>query len=366
VLTIVSSLARCGPINVLKGIAGSCDRQKYSPVVGTLSQESADSCLEEFRALDVPVRSLGLPRIRSLFVGACHLRQLVIETGADLVHCHGMRADILASRSELPCPVLSTLHCDLLCDYTLLYGRRLGYLMAMREYKALRALDAVVAVSQPTAAAAGQHGISARVIENGVDVGLYSPPMDSTQRRSLRARFGWGDHEIVILHTGALIRRKKPVALIVAFKSSRVSKRVRLVFAGDGPLWQHCHEAADGAGNIEFIGKRTDIADLLRAADVLISNSESEGLPMALLEGCATGVLVLATDIQPHRHLQTIFPQQVQLFSSWNLESLFAGLERVYAGQRAIAPQFAIELISDRRMSIEYQNLYSELLAARC
>jgi glycosyltransferase involved in cell wall biosynthesis len=48
------------------------------------------------------------------------------------------------------------------------------------------------------------------------------------------------------------------------------------------------------ADRVNFLGQRDDIADLLRAADVFLLPSSSEGLPLSVLEAQATRVPVLA------------------------------------------------------------------------
>jgi hypothetical protein len=138
-----------------------------------------------------------------------------------------------------------------------------------------------------------------------------------------------------------------------------------LIFAGDGPLRATCERAAGGASNIAFLGQRRDVPDLLRAADILISASGSEGLGTALLEGCASGIRVLATDIPPHRYIQKMFPDQVRIFGRGNSDGVQAALDdlRTVDARHSFQPSpSTLEMISTRRMSCLYQELYSEIL----
>lgn len=70
VLTLISTLANCGPVNVLEGIVRRLDRTKYLPVIATLSNEPKDSALGKFLEAGIEVRQLALSRVESMFRGA--------------------------------------------------------------------------------------------------------------------------------------------------------------------------------------------------------------------------------------------------------------------------------------------------------
>jgi glycosyltransferase involved in cell wall biosynthesis len=295
----------------------------------------------------------------------------VREVDPDLIHSHGFRADVLVARTRLGCPTVSTLHCDLNSDYRLAYGWLMGRTMAGIEYAALRRLDRVAAVSEGVARAAVGAHVASCVISNGIDLSVYHPPSASDEIRQLRKRLAWPEEAVIILHTGALIERKDPIGVINAFRASRLAKHALLVFAGDGVLLERCKKVAGSQANILFLGNRTDIADLLRAANLLVSNSGAEGLPMALLEGCATGIQVLATCISPHETIQTMFPHQVMLFkqeSSTSLRNAFDEYDKAQSKSFVSLPDAALTEISGRTMSLRYQALYEAALLcqSRC
>ena len=167
---------------------------------------------------------------------------------------------------------------------------------------------------------------------------------------------------MVVLHTGSLTTRKNPVDVVTGFRASRLAKLGLLVFAGKGPLMEECKRAACNAPNIVFLGERRDVPDLVRAADILISASTSEGLPMALLEGCASGIQVLATDIPAHQCIQQKFPDQMRTFANGGSKAVHAALDSCRSRQRFKPPPSTLEAISSRRMSGQYQEFYAKLL----
>ncbi len=69
------------------------------------------------------------------------------------------------------------------------------------------------------------------------------------------------------------------------------------VVVGDGPERVAVREAAEGDPAIRMLGHRDDVPRLLQAADVLTLTSAHEAMPMAILEGMAAGLPVLATNV---------------------------------------------------------------------
>jgi glycosyltransferase involved in cell wall biosynthesis len=72
---------------------------------------------------------------------------------------------------------------------------------------------------------------------------------------------------------------------------------LRWVVAGDGPLHDDLEQqvAATGAP-VRLLGRREDVADLMAAADVVVSTAVWEGQPLAVQEALALGAAVVATD----------------------------------------------------------------------
>jgi glycosyltransferase involved in cell wall biosynthesis len=365
VLSIVSTLRRCAPVNGVMNIIRYFDPLNYRAVIATISPEPKDTLIEDFRSLGVPIKQMGLSRAESLLIGARKLRRLVSEVKPDLVHSHGLRSDILTAKADLDCAIVSTVGSDLLVDYRFAYGRYLGTLVATREYAALRRFDGVNAVSEPLADVLLRSGVAAHAISNGVELNKFYPASDLNHIRALRVNFGWPPDAVVVLHTGVLRNLKNPIEVVTGFRSSKLSRSGFLVFAGDGPLRAECERAAGGVTNIVFLGQRRDVPDLLRAADILISASSSEGLSNALLEGCASGVRVLAMDIPPHRYIQKMFLDQMQIFGRRNSDGVRAALDDIRtedARHRFQPSPSTLEMISARRMSSQYQEFYSEIL----
>jgi L-malate glycosyltransferase len=133
-------------------------------------------------------------------------------------------------------------------------------------------------------------------IPNGVDVRRLQPSLDRT---ALRQRLGIPPEAAVILSLGALSWEKDPLGhlRVTAPVLARHARAVHL-FAGDGPLRGELVGAAGQAGledRVRVLGGRSDVADLLEAADVLLFASQPggmEGMPAIVIEAGMAGVPV--------------------------------------------------------------------------
>ena len=123
---------------------------------------------------------------------------------------------------------------------------------------------------------------------NGRDPAVFRP------RPDLR-----NDDLPVIVFVGALTEGKRPDRFVEAVAALRYRGRAfRAILIGDGVLRPRIESAAAGA-DIEMLGSRSDVADLLGAADIMVfpSRPQGEGMPGVLIEGGLAGLPIVATDV---------------------------------------------------------------------
>lgn len=121
----------------------------------------------------------------------------------------------------------------------------------------------------------------------------------STPKQTLRERFGWHADERIIIMVAVLRRGKGHEVMFEALPKIREAvPNVKLKLVGDGEIADQIREqAAPFADMVEFLGQRSDIAELLHASDVLTLPSWAEALPTVLIEAGAARLPVVATDV---------------------------------------------------------------------
>jgi glycosyltransferase involved in cell wall biosynthesis len=137
-------------------------------------------------------------------------------------------------------------------------------------------------------------------IANGIPLEEYAEPR--VQRREWRSREGISESDLVIVSVGRLDRSKNQALAIRALGAMRTRKNALLLFAGEGSA-EVQRELETLAGELDlgprvrFLGRRTDIPDLLGAADLFVLSSNFEGNPLTVLEAMAASRPVVATAV---------------------------------------------------------------------
>ncbi len=151
-----------------------------------------------------------------------------------------------------------------------------------------------------------------RVIYDGID----PTPFEQAERpEGVREEFGVPPDAPLFIHVGHLRRPKNHLRLIEVFaelRRRRPSARLLLVGEGDNRI-EHLVRRRVAELNIDghvvFCRRRTDVPRLLQAADAMIFPSLWEGLPGVVLEACAAGTPVLASDLPGVREIAARLPQ---------------------------------------------------------
>ena len=175
-----------------------------------------------------------------------------------------------------------------------------------RERVLVEFVTRMVAVSRTQAAylreVTGLSPARVAVIENGIDLAQW-PAVTAERRNEARAVLGIDAGETVVAMVAAMRPEKAHDVLLGAVAILKATgRRVRVLFAGDGPRRTALDRSAEAMGirdRVDFMGVRRDVARLLHASDVMVLPSRAvvETLPLSVLEAMASGVPVIASRV---------------------------------------------------------------------
>lgn len=135
------------------------------------------------------------------------------------------------------------------------------------------------------------------ILNNGIDTNKVR--FCENARKSIRKEFCL-QNERLVAHVGRFDKAKNQNFVIDIFAElHKFNPKTKLMLVGDGDLRKETEKKAEMLGlknDIIFTGLRSDIPDILSAADVFLFPSFYEGFPIALIEAEATGLYCIASD----------------------------------------------------------------------
>ena len=103
------------------------------------------------------------------------------------------------------------------------------------------------------------------------------------------------------VYVGRISSEKRPEFLIKAFSLlARNRPEAKLLIVGDGPLLFQTIKMVQStnlAETIDFVGFQSDVLPWLYKSRFIVLVSESEGLPVAVMEAMSAGLIPLTTDV---------------------------------------------------------------------
>jgi glycosyltransferase involved in cell wall biosynthesis len=133
-----------------------------------------------------------------------------------------------------------------------------------------------------------------RLIPNGIPLDRFTPGEGDPE---LRARLGIPAGAVVVGTVGSLRPVKNFTRLLDACAAAG---EIHLLVIGDGeerPALERRAAEPDLAGRVHFAGYQADPAPWYRTMDVFALSSDSEQMPLCLVEAMASGLPVVSTEV---------------------------------------------------------------------
>ena len=158
-----------------------------------------------------------------------------------------------------------------------------------------RYTDCLITINEEDYRAALDKKFKAKKIEKISGVGINKnkfKPIDSNLKNKRRNLLGYNKEDFLLIYVGELSKRKNQKLAINMMKivSQKIPKS-KLLLVGDGELReQYAQQIKDLKleNHVFLLGYRTDVNQLMSIADIVISTSTQEGLPVNLLEAMGT------------------------------------------------------------------------------
>ena len=195
-----------------------------------------------------------------------------------------------------------------------------------------------------------------KIVQNGVAIENYS------ERRSSETAF-------TFCTVGRLDEIKNQILMIKAYhralETSPELLVTKLQLVGDGPMRDVLKALVSSLqleNNIELMGYREDIANILSMANAFVLSSNYEAMPMTILEAMASHVPVVTTDVGGIRHF--ISDQEATFVEAGNEQLLAEKFIELYQHPKNYQGKInkAYKLVSDnyslQNMCKIYMDIY--------
>ncbi|WP_275791194.1 glycosyltransferase [Pararhizobium gei] len=289
------------------------------------------------------------------------------SSGVSLLHVHagiGWEGHALAQAgAACGIPVVRTEHLPYLLTES---GQRAHY---ARETQVLAHHIVVSEASLASFAANGVDASRMTVVRNGIF---------ALEPKNVRRGTTLGFDGKKVLMTVARFSLQKDHATLIRAMPAVIAAdpSVILLLVGQGEEMEAIRALADDlslGSHVQFMGHRTDIADLMAGADLFVLPSQFEGLPLAVLEAMSIGLPVIATRIGGT--IEALGSQHPLLAEPGNPASLAATLIRALnepehtkavgqAGQRRFRADFSAQRMANETAAV-YRRFLSEQTSDR-
>lgn len=361
-----------GPETLLYSVAKYVDRKAFHLTVVDFAPSRDDRSLFLQRIAGNNIDTLSIPaRSKFDFRSIRFLADVLEHRRIDVLHTHDHRSNFVGywATRRRPTPIVVTSHQPL---------RRYWWLrhVEILDDHLIRRFDRILPVARAVAdeILAKRPDLLPRVVTvlNGVDLDLFK--VQGRARRDIRAELGIPDEAFLCVTVGRLMEDKGLTYLLDAHQQiARAGVEVHQLLVGIGPQMEMLQRRVRQLGlehRIRFAGHRRDVPELLHGCDLLVVSSLSEGLSVAIVEGMAAGLAVVATRVGGNHEIVVddetgliVAPRDPQGLANAVVTLAKDPQRREAMGRRG--HQLAFEKWSVERMVREYEGVYRDVVAER-
>lgn len=251
---------------------------------------------------------LKINNIKAFF----QLKKIIRENNYKLIHCHTPMGSVLTrlaakNARRKGTKVLYTAH-----GFHFFKGAPLkNWLLYYPVEKWLaRYTDCLITINDEDYKCALKKHFKAGTIKKvngvGIDLNKFSPQINE-KKKQLRKQYGYSDEEFILIYVAELNYNKHQDLLIrvISLLKNNIPN-IKLLLVGNGNMFSEYKGQVKRLGlekYIDFLGYRKDVPNLMSIADVAVSTSRREGLPVNIMEAMGTGLALVVSDTRGNRDL---------------------------------------------------------------
>ena len=205
----------------------------------------------------------------------------------DLIHTHTFKAGFLVRLRRRDIPVIHSFHGHHLYDPEFGFFKRniLNIIERLLAPRATRFITIGKKVRDELLA------VKIGGAKQYLSIAPGIAALELVDELGVRKRFGFSQDETLVLWLGRFTQVKRPDKVI---EIARLLPKIRFIMAGGGELLDRVKASAPS--NVSFVGYQ-DKNEMWSIADIALSTSDSEGMPLSLIEAQMAGVPVVSTNV---------------------------------------------------------------------
>lgn len=283
-------------------------KQGYEVHVASKGNEPIEYCDKHF---DIPFERFPL---KAQNIKAYkQLKNIINENKYEIIHCHTPVGGVLTrlaarkARKKYNTKVIYTAHGFHFYKGAPLLNWIIYYPI---EKVCARWTDCLITITNEDYEFAKKH-LKAKNIEHvngiGMDPERLRKELTQEEKDKFRCKLGIRKDDIVFSYIAELNANKNQMLLIKTIQELKKEQHnIRLLLIGNGSLkeqYQQYIKENNLENEIQLLGKRQDINELLSITNIYLTSSIREGLPVNVMEAMYKGLPIIATDNRGHREL---------------------------------------------------------------
>ena len=359
VLHVIARLNVGGTARYITQLANELPKHGIETFVATgfvQGAEVEDVSAQSIDLIRIPSMGRSINPIKDHFARK-QLEKIIAEVKPDIIHTHTFKAGYVIRMKKQSVPIVHTFHGHLLDDPEF-SGFKSKIIIELERMLAKKSAK-LVTVGRRVADELLEQNIGYRTQFVNIPPGVV-PVIVTSKQQALKNLSLEDNGKPLVGWIARVTGVKNPMR---ALEVADALPDTRFVMAGGGELLEQVKAAAPS--NVSVVGW-AEAADLFGAADIILSTSENEGMPVALIEAQLAGKPVVATDVGSVS--EVILNHETGIVTNKNAGSITSALEslvidkakREEMGRLAIARAQA--LFSIDRMINAHIELYKSIV----